>query len=160
MQEQMDIDLTTFLLQHHLCVIATVMPDGMPHAAVMHYSVIAEPLRLLFCMSDRSVSATNASDNNRMSVVVGWSGNPCVTAQMRGKAHIVQESLELAVTKAEYYALYPHSKQYEDDPHTAFIAFVPIWSRFSNLNIDPALIDPELWEMFKRGDNKPRRDSA
>ncbi len=143
---QMNPTTVEFLTQHRVCVIATIMSDGMPHVAVTHYAMMDSPMKLFFCIDDRSTTSRSVRLNSRMAAVIGWSEDIPTTVQMHGEANIVTNPSDLTFIKAVYYTRYPHSQQYESDPHTVFLSFSPYWYRFLDPSVDPSLVD-----FFKRG---------
>jgi len=134
--------IISFLKKHRISGVATIMPDGiMPHNKVMHYSMWENPLKLLFCTDDRSISVQNISLNHNMSVVVGWSEEEWITVQMRGEAKVIDTPFELASAKKIHYANYPSSQKFDKDSHTVFIVFTPSWIKISDVNSDPSLLE-------------------
>lgn len=133
--------LQTLLRENRLCVIATVMPDGTPNTAVMHYSMADAPLRLFFSADERSTKVHNAVNNGKAAVTVGWSKVSPITAQMRGEIREITDPAELASAKATHYAMNPDLQQSEKDPHTVFLVFTPSWGRYADLSMDPPLVE-------------------
>ena len=133
--------LLTLLRENRLCVIATVMPDGTPNTTVMHYSMVDNPPRLFSSTDDRSTKVQNTLNNGKAAVTVGWSKERPITAQMRGEVREITDPAELASAKATHYAMNPDLQRSEKDPHTVFLVFTPSWIRYSDLSMDPPLIE-------------------
>ena len=91
MHAQVDQQIIKFLEEQHVCVITTIMCDGMPHPAATHYSMLDNPFTLFFCIDDRSITAQNVAGNGNMAVLVGCNEVIPITVQMRGEASIVKD---------------------------------------------------------------------
>ena len=128
-----EAQLLAFLQQHVVCVLSTTMGDGAPHAAVVSYSTLGSPLRLLFCTDSRSIKAQNLMSSRKAAVVVGWSRESWQTVQMRGEAHPVRPA-DLELVKETHYAIHPGLRRFESGPDTIFFAFVPWWIRYSDFS--------------------------
>ncbi|MFY9457610.1 MAG: pyridoxamine 5'-phosphate oxidase family protein, partial [Candidatus Spechtbacterales bacterium] len=82
-----------FVQKHRVSVLAIEMPNGVPHAAALHYSEQQDPLKLFFSTT-RSSEKLKAFDGKRTvkgSVVIGFSEEEWLTMQMDGEARIVEE---------------------------------------------------------------------
>ena len=142
MAAQTKQELLALLKENRVCVLATAMPDGTPHTTVTHYSMAADkPVKLFFSTDDRSTKVQNILHNDKAAVVVGWSEETWISAQMRGEIRIIKDQAELIYAKTTHYALHPNSQQFENDPHTVFLVFTPSWTRYSDLGVDPPLIE-------------------
>src|SRR5207248_8537786 len=103
-------EVIKFLEEQHVCIVTTIMCDGMPHPAAMHYSMLDNPFTMFFCIDDRSVTAQNATFNGKMAVLVGCNEEMPRTLQMRGGISIVKDPSELALAATTFYTRYPHSR--------------------------------------------------
>ena len=73
------------------------------------------------------------------SVVVGFSEEEMITLQMDGNCEMVTDKKELIIFKNNHYQKIPDAKEYESDPETVFIKFIPHRWQYSDYNVDPAL---------------------
>jgi general stress protein 26 len=133
--------LYEFLRAGRLSVITTCAFKGEPHSSVMHYSCATEVVNLCFSTDDRSVKARNCRENSQASVAIGWSEVDWITVQMRGAVRALILPEEVAVAKKAHYAVHPNSRRFENDPHTLFLLFKPNWIRFSDLGVEPAIVE-------------------
>ena len=74
-------------------------------------------------------------------MTIGWSEKREITAQMRGEVREITDPAELAFAKATHYARNPDLQRSENDPHTVLLVFTPSWIRYSDLSMDPPLIE-------------------
>lgn len=137
----MDTRLLDFLNSHRVCVITTLLEDGSPHSAAMHYSHSIDPL-VIYISTDqgsRKMQALDAQTKGSSSMVIGISEDEWISLQMSGTVHVVVDEEELAKAKEAHYPKHPNSQKYEDDPGTVFLAFTPTWWRYTDFNVKPPL---------------------
>lgn len=130
-----------FVLGNRLSVVGTIDQAGCSHSSVMHYSTTPDLRVLYFSTDDRSDKAKNSRTNEHASVVIGWSEQDWITVQMRGQLSVLVSGEELRAAKAAHYAVHPNSQKFENDPHTVFLAFRPRWIRYSDLGLEPPVIE-------------------
>lgn len=137
----MDQRVLDFLAKHRVCSLTTLLADGSPHAAALHYSHRSEPLALYFSTENTSKKCQALLDGKpgKASVVVGFSEEEWVTLQMDGEVRVV-ESSELPQVHELHYAKHPDSAKYKDDPATVFLVFTPSWWRSTDFNTTPPTI--------------------
>ncbi len=140
MSPEVAAKMREFVLSNRLSVVGTVDHAGHSHSSVMHYSISPNIHTLYFSTDGRSEKANNLRVNEHASVVIGWSEQYWITVQMRGRLSVIASSEELRAAKAAHYAVHPNSQKFEDDPHTVFLAFRPRWIRYSDLGVEPPII--------------------
>ncbi len=134
--------LAQFLTTHRVCSLTTLLPDGTPHAAALHYSHTEDPLTLYFSTekSSRKCQGILNGESVMGSVVIGFSEEEWVTLQMDGEVTAVSDDAVLKKAHAIHYSKHPNSEKYKDDPETLFLAFSPTWWRYTDYNTDPLTI--------------------
>ena len=135
----MDSKILNFLNNNRVSVFTTLLPDGSPHSAALHYSHVEEPLTLYFSIENTSRKCQDLLTGKtvKASVVIGFSEQEWITIQMDGSARLVSDSLELQSAKAIHYPKHPNSQKFENDPATVFLAFIPTWYRYSEFKSAP-----------------------
>ncbi len=138
----MDSTISQFIAIHRVCSLTTLLPEGSPHAAALHYSHQDNPLTFCFSTEKSSKKCQNLLDgkSSKASVVIGFSEEEWKTLQMDGEIRAIRDPDELKKIKAIHYIKHPDSKQYENDPETLFLSFTPHWWRYTDYNTDPPLI--------------------
>src|SRR3989338_4346938 len=120
-----------FLAKHRVCSITTILPDGSPHAAALHYSHIEAPLTLYFSTENTSKKCQGLLNGEvvKGSVVVGFSEEEWVTLQMDGNIQAIADKAKLEEVYKVHYLKHPNSEKYKDAPATIFLSFTPTWWR-------------------------------
>ena len=138
----MDKKVLDFLATHRVCSLTTLLNDGSPHAAALHYSNKKEPLELYFSTENTGLK-TQALLNGKAtkaSVVIGFSEKEWITLQMDGEVKAIFDSGELKTVHSVHYAKIPDAEQYKNEPATIFLKFIPKWWRYTDYNTDPPSI--------------------
>lgn len=123
----MDKKVFDFLTKHRVCSLTTLLPDGSPHAAALHFSHKENPLTLYFSTENTSRKTTGLLKGEvvKGSVVVGFSEEEWITLQMDGEVKAILDKAELAEVHKVHYAKHPTSEKYKDEPATIFFGFYP-----------------------------------
>ncbi len=134
--------LQEFLTSHRVCSLTTVLKDGSPHAAAVHYSHHPDPLELYVSTEKTSRKCQALLDGHptKGSVVIGFSEEEWITLQLDGDVQAIVDPSELRTVHALHYAKHPDAEEYKDDPVTIFLKFIPSWWRYTNYNTDPLTI--------------------
>jgi general stress protein 26 len=137
-----DERIANFLSQHGICSLTTLLPDGSPHAAALHFSHSAGGFEFTFLTkkSSRKAAALLNGGSVRGAIVVGFSEEELITLQLDGEVVLVSDEAELHEIRRSYFAKHPSSKKYEGDPAYAFLKFTPTWWRYTDYNTKPATI--------------------
>ncbi len=138
----MNQKILDFLKKERVCSFSIVLPNGMPHAAAVHYSHEENPLRLFIQTSNKSVKFSPFLNGEiaKAAVVIGFSEKDWLTFQMRGDVRMVGGRKEIDVIQHIHYAKHPDAEKWKDDPETVFIEFMPTWWRFTDYNTTPETI--------------------
>lgn len=135
----MNQEVLTFLSQNRICTLAIALPDGTPHAAVLHYSHQDSPLEIYFS-TDRTSRKYQALITNKLakaSVVIGHSEQEWITLQLDGTLISITDPLILQTIQGIHYQKLPDAEKYKEDPSTVFLAFKPTWWRYTDYNQNP-----------------------
>lgn len=112
----MDKKVLDFLASHRICSLTTLLSDGSPHAAALHYSHKDEPLELYFSTENTSRKCQALLDGKtvKASVVVGFSEEEWITLQMDGDVRAILDKNELTPIQTIHYAKHPTWWRYTD----------------------------------------------
>ena len=138
----MDKVILEFLEKNRVSVLTTLLVDGTPHGATLHYSFKTDPLELYFSVdkTDRKCQALAQSNEGKAAVVIGFSEQEWLTLQIDGKIKIVEDKDKIKEIKTIHYKRHPNSQKFENDPNTVFLVFQPTWLRYTDFNVEPPKI--------------------
>src|SRR5260221_8888214 len=113
----MDKKILDFLKSHRVSVLTTLLKDGSPHGATLHYSHRDEPLELYFSTENtgRKSEGLLNGEIGKASLVVGFSEEEWITLQMEGEVRIILDKNELEEIYKIHYAKHPNSEQYKNE---------------------------------------------
>jgi general stress protein 26 len=131
-----------FLQKHRVCSLTTLLKDGSPHSAALHFSHNSEPLELYFSTENTSRKCEAIVDGSTVkgSVVVGFSEEEWITLQMDGEVQAVLDTDELQKVHRIHYAKHPDAEQYKSEPETIILKFTPKWWRYTDFNTEQPTI--------------------
>jgi general stress protein 26 len=137
----MDSKVLDFLTNHRVSSLTTLLKDGTPHGAALHYSHKSDPLTLYFSTENTSRKCQRLlnGESVKAAVVIGHSEEEWLTLQMEGEVKIVPKN-ELEEVQKIHYKKLPSSEAWKNDPTTVILAFTPTWWRFTDLNTEPYTI--------------------
>lgn len=137
-----DKKLISFIEKHRVSVLTTLLKNGSPHSATMHYSHQKRPLKFFFSTENTSRKCEDLLDGKKTkaSMIIGLSEDEMVTLQMDGIIRAIFDPKTLTIAKSVHYPKHPNSQKYENDPATIFLEFSPEWWRFTDYNTDPITI--------------------
>jgi general stress protein 26 len=138
----MEEKVLDFLRKHRICSLTTLLIDGSPHAAAVHYSHAKDPLTLYFSTDNTSRKCEALLNGNivKAAVVVGFSEQEWITLQMNGEIKAVLDKDELAKAQEVHYGKHPKSEKYKNEPETVFLSFTPTWWRYTDYNTIPETV--------------------
>lgn len=141
----MDKKITDFLGSHRVCSLTTLISDGSPHAAAMHFSHRDVPFELYIQTerNSRKFQALLTKETTKASVVIGFSEEEWTTLQLDGIVIEVKDKNELERVHEMHYLKHPDAKQYRDLPETVFLKFTPIWWRYTEYKPEMKIISSE-----------------
>ena len=134
-----DQRIINFLKSSRVGVLSVLLKNGFPHGATVHFSHQENPIRLFF-LTDRNYKKCEAlleGNPVQASFVTGFSEEEMRTLQLDGTARIVSGADELTTLKQVHFRKIPTAKQYEDDPDSVFLEFIPAWWQYSDYTTDP-----------------------
>ena len=128
----MNKKILNFLVKHSVCSLTTLLEDGSPHAAAMHYSH-AGPAPEVYIQTENTSKKCQdllKGKSVKASIVVGFSEEEFKTLQMDGSIKVLPGTKLLGVHNI-HYKKHPEAKQWKDDPATLFLVFTPKWWRYT-----------------------------
>ncbi|MBP7927604.1 pyridoxamine 5'-phosphate oxidase family protein [Patescibacteria group bacterium] len=138
----MNSQINDFINTHRVCALTTLLTDGSPHAAALHYSYSKDPFEFYFSTENTSRKCQNLlnGQTTKAAIVIGLSEEEWITLQMDGGVTAVANPQELENIHKIHYEKFPGSAKYKDDPATIFLKFTPTWWRYTNFNTKPETI--------------------
>lgn len=133
MANSIDPKALNFLNKERVCSLSTLLKDGSPHAAALHYSHNDNPLEIYISTENnsRKCEAILNGDIVKGSFVIGFGEEEFITYQADGDVRIVKDQKELEKVHKIHYKKHPSSEKWKDDPATVFIVFTPRWWRYT-----------------------------
>ena len=137
----MEQKILDFLTKHRVCSLTTLLSDGSPHAAALHYSHRDNPLTLYFSTENTSRKCQDLLNGKtgKATVAIGFSEEEWVTFQMDGDIRMATKE-ELPEIQKVHYTKHPDAAKYKDDPATVFLIFTPTWWRYTDYKTKPPTI--------------------
>lgn len=132
-------EVLDFLRGSRVGVLSVLLKDGSPHGATVHFSHQENPTKLFF-LTDRTYKKCEAllgGATARASFVLGVSEEEMKTLQLDGTIRIVSDAGELAALKVLHFKKIPTAKEYEDDPDSVFLEFIPAWWQYTDYKTEP-----------------------
>lgn len=128
----MEGKIVKFLNQERVCSLSTLLKDGSPHAAAMHYSHQDSPFEIYIQTenSSKKCGALLTGKSIKASIAIGFSEDEFRTLQLDGNIRLLNKSKLVDVHKI-HYKKNPDAKQWKDDPATVFLVFKPTWWRYT-----------------------------
>ncbi len=127
--------LKKFIHQHTLAVIAT-FGEQYPESAVIEFGDVG--LQLIFDADSASRKFQNIMRTPKASFVIGWQANK--TVQYEGEASMLKGE-ESEHYKQLYFAKTPDAQKWEYEEDIAYFKVTPEWIRYTDLAVEPWLIE-------------------
>ena len=129
----MDKKILDFLAKNRISVLTTLLPDGSPHSASLHFSNNNNPFEFYFSTerSSRKCQSLLNGKPGKSSLVVGFSEEDFITLQMEGEVKAILNKEDLEKIHKVHYAKYPDSEKWKNDPGSVFLVFTPKWWRYT-----------------------------
>lgn len=129
---QMDRKVVSFLDKHRISVLTTILPDGTPHSASLHYANSVDPLYFIFWTGRKTRKCAHFEEGKKYpsSLAIGFSEEEFVTIQMEGQISIVSKK-DIDSSYKVYQAKFEGSAKYNGDKDDVLLKFVPKWWRYS-----------------------------
>lgn len=133
MANSIDPRILSFLNKERVCSLTTLLKDGSPHAAALHYSHNDNPFEIYVSTENnsRKCEALLNGDTVKGSFVIGFGEEEFITYQADGDVRIVKDQKELEKVHKIHYKKHPSSEKWQDDPATVFLVFKPTWWRYT-----------------------------
>lgn len=134
----MDAQIIEFLDNHRIGCLTTLLGNGSPHSAAVHFANSEEPFAFYFS-TEKTTKKVQGMISGKVvpaSLVIGFSEEEWKTLQMNGNATIAT-GRDLAEAHKVYYTKYPSGEKHKDNPDTVFIKFTPNWYRFTDYKQKP-----------------------
>lgn len=122
-----------FIKRHHIGVVATISPKGLPEAAVVEIA-INNRHEIIFDTFSTYRKYENLKSNPNVAFVIGWDEN--ITVQYEGVATELLGD-ELKQYKATYLAHNPDAKKWLAFDELTYFKVSPRWIRYRDGNQDP-----------------------
>lgn len=125
-------DITAYIQNNCVCVIAVQMPDGTPHAATVHFAYDSATRRFIFETNKeyRKVRAFEGRKHVPASLVIGSTEGTMKTLQIDGVAELVPETD--TETLAIYMNAFPEKQGKYDSKKLVFFTCTPTWWRYTD----------------------------
>jgi len=134
----MDKNVLDFIEKHRISVLTTLLKDGKPHSATMHYAFSKDPLSFIFLTEkgSRKLSAL-AESFSPASLVIGFSEEEWVELQVEGEIKVVRDKNELDYVWKVYADKYVGMDKYKNSPDSIMVLFRPSWWRYTEFRPKP-----------------------
>jgi len=133
------LSVLAFVKKNSFCVLSTATLSGKPESAVMSYTT-KDDFTILISTETTTRKYPNILANPQASVVIGGL-NSDPSAQLDGQIKVLQgPSADEA--KTIILSVHPDMAAYVNTPNTKFLAFTPVWLRYSDFSQNP----PEIVE--------------
>lgn len=121
--------IQSFISLNHIACLSTLLSDGGPHGAAMHYVSLFDPFRIIFRTSStaKKVEALSIGQSMKASCVVGCDTGATATLQIDGDIMLLEgEQLEQARTA--YLTAFPDRPDKDD---SVYLLLTPTWYRYT-----------------------------
>ncbi len=127
-----------FLKFHRISVLSILMPAGMVHGATMHYAFDETSKKFVFLTEKNSRKAGAVSEGGvkQASLVIGFSEEEWLTAQMSGVVRSANEN-EMDWAWKIYSSKFSGADKHKGDADAVVLVFEPTWWRFSKVRPRP-----------------------
>jgi general stress protein 26 len=88
---EQSLQITNFIVNNHVGVLATVGPDSLPNASVIYFATNKSNLHIYFITKEETTKSQHLKQNPNVSLVV-FDETAQTTAQVRGTAGQVNDS--------------------------------------------------------------------
>lgn len=134
----MDSQVVSFLSNHRVSAFTTLLADGSPHTAALHYSHITDPLTLYFTTkrTSRKMQALASGSVVKASLVIGTNDEEWKTLQMEGEVTLVSPA-DIERIQDIHYRKHPNAEEFKNKPETVFLQFTPTWWRYTDFSTEP-----------------------
>ncbi len=137
----MDERVIKFLKRHRISVLTTLLKNGQPHSAALHYAANFEPFYFIFFtdISSRKMEGLIDGKPGKASLVIGFNEEEWLTMQLEGEVRWVPNSDEFERTWEIYASKFNGVEKNKSDSNAAIITFTPKWWRYTEVKPSPAV---------------------
>jgi Predicted flavin-nucleotide-binding protein len=138
----MDKRVLKFLQRHRISVLTTLLTDGKPHSASMHYAFSEKPFYFVYLTEkeSRKLSGLKVGKTLPASLVIGFSEEEWITMQIEGDFKIINERKELELGWKVYAEKYVGMDKYKNSKDSVLVKFIPNWWRYTEVKPYPSVI--------------------
>ncbi len=128
----MDTRIVDFTKNNRVSVLTTVLPDGTPHSAALHFASSDDLESFVFWTerNSRKCGHFEIGENYKASLVIGFSEEEMKEFQLEGEVKVV-ESEELEKVYKIYHSKFGGSEGFEGDENDVLLKFTPKWWRYT-----------------------------
>ncbi|HTK03804.1 MAG TPA: pyridoxamine 5'-phosphate oxidase family protein [Alphaproteobacteria bacterium] len=125
----MDKRIVDFIKKNRISVLTTVLPDGTPHSAAMHFAMRDEPFEFVFFTKEvsRKCKHFKIDEKYPASLVVGFDEKEMVEFQSEGSIEKVNQT-ESKLGEETFATKFKGAKL--DSEHIV-LEYVPTWWRYT-----------------------------
>lgn len=126
---KVDKKVTDFIEKHRVSALTTVLSDGRPHSAAMHYATAGGSLEFVFFTREKSRKCENFVSGKKYpaSLIIGFSEEEWAELQMEGLIEKIERSKSGNEVKI-FASKFAGAKL---DPDHTVLKFRPNWWRYS-----------------------------
>lgn len=127
-----------FVTRNNVSVLTTLLQNGQPHSAALHFANSWEPFCFIFLTEKASRKCQNLKPGipSSASLVIGFNELEMQTLQFEGTVEIVIGE-ELVEAWETYRQKYPLAKATIDQSLYVLLKFKPNWWRYTDLKTKP-----------------------
>lgn len=139
---KMDKKVLDFAAKHRVSVLTTILADGKPHSASMHYAASLNPFSFIFLTERDSKKCRHFKEGKKYpaSLVVGFSEEEWVQLQMEGEIYFIKGKKELDESWKTYAEKFVGMDKWKDSKEDVLLKFVPKWWKYSEFKPEPPKI--------------------
>ncbi len=125
----MDERILGFVKKHRISVLTTILPNGIPHSASMHYATKEGSLDFIFFTKEKSRKCSHFEEGRKYpaSLVIGFSEEEWVELQTEGTIEKVNKSK----SKPEQKIFASKFDGAELDNDHVVLKYTPTWWRYT-----------------------------
>ena len=131
-----------FAAKHRISVLTTLLDNGNPHSASMHYAFSANSLSFVFLTERESRKCKHFTEGKKYpaSLVIGFSEEEWVQFQMEGEIYLIKDKKELDEAWKIYAEKFVGMDKWKDSKTDVLLKFVPKWWKYSEFKPEPPKI--------------------
>jgi len=131
-----------FLQRHRICVLTTLLKNGQPYSASLHYAFNEKPLYFVVWTGEktRKLGGLKKGEASKASMVIGFSEEEWLTMQMEGEVKWVSNKEELREIWKCYSQKFAEPETYEDSEGSALLKFTPKWWKYTEVKPEPKVV--------------------